>query len=91
MVAWRTPLRPHRNSQACQRSARSVDGEAVAAGPGARHAPPSDATTWAYYVDDLPNVVDIAAIREAGVRIGADLRSAGPAWITGVRSPTGMA
>ncbi|MDC9003106.1 phosphoglucomutase (alpha-D-glucose-1,6-bisphosphate-dependent) [Mycobacterium marinum] len=24
------------------------------------------------YVDDLPNVVDIAAIREAGVRIGAD-------------------
>lgn len=25
-----------------------------------------------HYVDDLPNVVDIAAIREAGVRIGAD-------------------
>ncbi|OSC43271.1 phosphoglucomutase (alpha-D-glucose-1,6-bisphosphate-dependent) [Mycobacterium decipiens] len=24
------------------------------------------------YVDDLPNVVDVAAIREAGVRIGAD-------------------
>ena len=24
------------------------------------------------YVDDLPNIVDIAAIREAGVRIGAD-------------------
>ena len=24
------------------------------------------------YVDDLPNVVDIAAIREAGIRIGAD-------------------
>ena len=24
------------------------------------------------YVDDLPNVLDIAAIRDAGVRIGAD-------------------
>jgi phosphoglucomutase len=34
-------------------------------------------TTWRHdyldaYVDDLPNVVDIGAIRDAGVRIGAD-------------------
>ena len=29
-------------------------------------------TSWATYVDDLPNVVDLARIREAGVRIGAD-------------------
>ena len=29
-------------------------------------------TSWAAYVDDLPAVVDLDAIREAGVRIGAD-------------------
>lgn len=34
-------------------------------------------TAWRHdyldaYVDDLPNVVDIRAIRDAGVRIGAD-------------------
>lgn len=61
----------HRNSQACQRdSARSVDGEAVAAGPRVTHRPATRLP--GHYVDDLPNVVDIAAIREAGVRIGAD-------------------
>ena len=34
--------------------------------------PPAGTTSSARYVDDLPAVLDMAAIRDAGVRIGAD-------------------
>jgi phosphoglucomutase len=40
-----------------------------------RAARPQSPQTYDYlgtYVDDLPNVIDVAAIREAGIRIGAD-------------------
>ena len=42
------------------------------------------------YVDDLPAAVDIDAIREAGVRIGADPLG-GASVATGARSPSGTA
>ena len=38
------------------------------------------------YVDDLPSVLDLNAIREAGVRIGADPHGRRVAWTTGARS-----
>ena len=49
--------------------------EAKLAGVRRRSADPSEFEGYDFlgiYVDDLPNVVDIAAIRDAGVRIGAD-------------------
>jgi phosphoglucomutase len=42
------------------------------------------------YVDDLPSVLDLDAVRAAGVRIGADPLG-GPASTTGARSPSGTA
>ena len=57
-----------------------------AAGPGAARAQSYD--FLGTYVDDLPAVVDIDAIRNAGVRIGAT-RWAAPASTTGRRSPSG--
>ena len=41
------------------------------------------------YVDDLPNVVDVDAIRKAEASGSAPTRSAGPASTTGPRSPSG--
>jgi phosphoglucomutase len=43
------------------------------------------------YVKDLPNVIDIAAIREAGVRIGADpLGGASVAYFAAIRDIHGL-
>ncbi|MFC7657799.1 hypothetical protein ACFQV8_17050 [Pseudonocardia benzenivorans] len=60
---------------------------------GVRRVPLARATTRPHdyltgYVDDLPNVVDLDAIRQAGVRIGADPSVARPST-TGPRSPSG--
>jgi phosphoglucomutase len=43
------------------------------------------------YVDDLPNVIDVAAIREAGVRIGADpLGGASVAYFQAIAATHGL-
>ena len=71
---------------------KRIEDEANRAAGRPRSRPPTHArrrtTTSIAYVEDLPNVIDIDAIREAGVRIGADPLGGASASPTSRRSPT---
>ena len=68
-----TPTRPSGSpDRANELLAAKLDGVQRAATPTPARRRCGSTTSSAHYVDDLPAVIDLDAIRDAGVRIGAD-------------------